>query len=83
MSVPIIVQARMGSKRFPGKIMAPFLPLFDGGPRASVLEHVLRKFRLAPEVRNLILATPAGASHSDAWELAKRLGWDCFAGRRT
>ena len=80
MTVTIIVQARMGSTRFPGKIMAPFLPLFAGGPRVTVLEHVLRRCKKVGNAGSVILATPDSADHADAWALSEGLGCDVFAG---
>ena len=80
MPVTIIVQARMGSTRFPGKIMAPFLPLFTGGPRVSVLGHVLRRCQKVRGIAGVILATPDSPDHADAWALAESLGCSAFGG---
>lgn len=73
-STVIIVQARMGSKRFPGKILAPFLPAFPGGPDMPVLWHVLKRCLAVPKVYEVILATPYSAIHQEAWDLAIELG---------
>ena len=74
--VIIIVQARMGSKRFPGKIMAPFPPMEPGGERKSVLEWCLTRCRDVPGgpegVSDIMLATPNSDDHADAWATAVR-----------
>ena len=72
--IVIIIQARMGSTRCPGKIRAPFLPLFNGGPRQPVLAHVLRRCALVPSVDRIVLATPESQDHAPAWELARDYG---------
>jgi spore coat polysaccharide biosynthesis protein SpsF (cytidylyltransferase family) len=75
--IAIIVQARMGSTRFPRKIMAPFQPFPDQEP-APVLEWVLRRCRMVPEATRFILATPASNDHAQAWRLAADLGFEAF-----
>ena len=70
--IVIIVQARMGSNRFPGKIMAPFLPFFKGGPRQPVLAHVLQRLSKVKSADRMILATPESPDHAPAWELARK-----------
>jgi spore coat polysaccharide biosynthesis protein SpsF (cytidylyltransferase family) len=74
MTVAIIIQARMGSHRFPGKIMAPFLPFHKGGERQPVLAHVLRRCFQVHAADRMILATPSTAEHRRAWELARGYG---------
>ena len=64
----------MGSTRFPGKIMAPFLPGVPGGPKMPVLWHVLTRCRAVPKVDLTILATPDSPDHAPAWDVAESLG---------
>jgi spore coat polysaccharide biosynthesis protein SpsF (cytidylyltransferase family) len=92
MAVAIIVQARMGSTRFPGKIMEPFLPLEIGEPPepildphappflAPVLAHVLARCKAARRADFVVLATPDSLDHSKAWELAERMDVYCGIG---
>lgn len=80
MTTVIIVQARMGSKRFPGKIMAPFLPGPRGGPRKPVLWHVLRRCKAVKNADLVVLATPDSWDHADAWLLAESLDCHTFTG---
>ena len=47
--VGIIIQARMGSKRYPGKVIQPFLG-------KTVIEHVIDRAMLVPGVDLVILA---------------------------
>jgi spore coat polysaccharide biosynthesis protein SpsF (cytidylyltransferase family) len=72
MTIAIIVQARMGSKRFPGKIMAPFLPIHPNQGKRSVLENVLYRCTLANKADKVALATPNGVEHKPAWRIAER-----------
>ena len=68
MSTVVIVQARMGSKRFPGKILAP---LKTEGIARPVLAHVLDRVSKIPKVDGIILATPRSADHEQAWAIAE------------
>jgi spore coat polysaccharide biosynthesis protein SpsF (cytidylyltransferase family) len=71
----VIVQARLGSKRFPRKVLEP---ITLGGVTQPVLWHVLRAAGAieAPDV--CILATPP--EHGECWEIADELGWETFEG---
>lgn len=73
MTVACIVQARMGSKRFPGKIMANL----NGHP---VLWHVLSRCALIPGIDKFILATPKDSYAVGLGLLALEMGFYHYAG---
>ena len=68
-----IIQARMGSSRFPGKMLARLgdIPL---------LEWVLRRLQRATTLAQILLATSDGAADDPLVELATRLGVTVFRG---
>ncbi len=67
----VLVQARMGSTRLPGKVMA----LLKGRP---VLEHVLeRAIKIGPQV---IVVTPCEERSQPIVDLAKDMGCEVFMG---
>jgi aminopeptidase-like protein/spore coat polysaccharide biosynthesis protein SpsF (cytidylyltransferase family) len=68
-----LVQARMGSTRFPGKMLA----LLDGRP---ILEWVLHRVSLAKLVDTVTLATSDLAQDDQLSELAARRGVSVFRG---
>ena len=68
-----IVQARMGSERFPGKMMS----LLGGYP---VLEWVLRRLLRARLLDDIILATTTLSRDDPLARVASRLGVRCFRG---
>lgn len=68
-----IVQARMGSTRFPGKMLA----LLDGRP---IIEWVLHRVSLAKLVDTVVLATSDLAQDDPLSEWAARLGVSVFRG---
>ena len=70
--VVAIIQARMGSRRFPGKVLAHLC----GKP---VLQHVIEAVRRAKTVHDVIVAT-AGPRHREISVLCSRLGVSCFCG---
>ena len=51
-AVAVIVQARMGSSRLPGKVLREV-----GAAGTSVLAHVLRRVSRAPSVTEVLVAT--------------------------
>lgn len=71
----VIVQARMGSKRFPGKSMADL----SGKP---VLQHVLERC-LKVKADRVILAVPDEPESGPMLKLAEKLGCNTFAGSET
>jgi spore coat polysaccharide biosynthesis protein SpsF len=65
----VIVQARMGSSRLPGKVLR-----VAGAAGTSVLAHVLRRVRRAPSVREVLVATTVEPSDDALAAEAARLG---------
>ena len=68
-----VVQARMGSTRFPDKVMRPV----DGTPMIEVL---LRRLSKARRVDRIVLATSADPRNMPLVEHVRRLGFDVFQG---
>lgn len=68
-----IVQARVGSTRLPGKVLAPI-----GG--TPVLTHVLRRCRAIAGVDDVVCATVDGPDGEPVAALAKALGIAVFRG---
>jgi aminopeptidase-like protein/spore coat polysaccharide biosynthesis protein SpsF (cytidylyltransferase family) len=71
-----LVQARMGSTRFPGKMLA----LLNGRP---ILEWVLHRVSLAKLIDSIVLATSDQAQDDPLIKLAKKLGVSVFRGSET
>jgi spore coat polysaccharide biosynthesis protein SpsF len=67
MRVIAIVQARMGSSRLPGKVLAEI-----GG--ATMLGQVVRRLRAARRIADVVVATSAGADDDAVVEETGRLG---------
>lgn len=67
MTTAIIVQARLGSSRLPGKVLKP---LADG----SVLEEVLRRCRAIPGADLVVCAVPESRKDDPVAEEARRCG---------
>ncbi|HET9626314.1 MAG TPA: glycosyltransferase family protein [Kofleriaceae bacterium] len=68
-----IVQARMGSSRLPGKVLAAL-----GG--ATVLEHVVRRLRAAEQVSEVVVATSTAADDDPIVREADRIGVWAYRG---
>src|SRR2546426_6736707 len=68
-----IVQARAGSSRLPGKVLATVA----GRP---LLAHVLDRARLIPGIDGVLLATTMGDEDVAVAELGARCGADVFRG---
>ena len=68
-----IVQARMGSTRFPNKVMRPIL----GVP---MIELLLNRLSKAGKVDKIILATSAGPRNQSLVEHVRGLGYEVFQG---
>lgn len=73
MTVACIVQARMGSKRFPGKVLAPLA----GKP---VLQHVLEKCKEIDGVDEVVCAIPYTPENEILYELAWKWGVKSWLG---
>ncbi len=72
-NVGVIIQARMTSKRFPGKSMADLM----GKP---VVEHVIRNCMLIKPLNKLIIAVPDTDDSEPIIQLAYNIGIDNFCG---
>lgn len=68
-----IVQARVGSTRFPGKVLET---LGD----ATVLQHVLQRCRAIEGVDEVVCATVEGAADDPVATLAEQIGFRVFRG---
>jgi len=71
--IGIIIQARMTSKRFPGKSMALLL----GKP---VLAHVIQRCKQVGFVDKIVVAMPADKKSEPMGELCKEMGVEVFFG---
>jgi spore coat polysaccharide biosynthesis protein SpsF len=69
----IIIQARMGSERLPGKV----LMTVGGRP---MLEHQVRRLQQCTKVDAIVLATTVNPSDDPLADLAQRLGVHCYRG---
>lgn len=73
MTTGVIVQARMGSKRFPGKVLAQI-------SGKTVIERVLERCALIPFVDTTICAFPAKDESIPIYQLCNSLGVACASG---
>ncbi|MDP2676853.1 MAG: glycosyltransferase family protein [bacterium] len=71
--IAVIIQARMGSTRLPGKILKELA----GKP---MLWHVVNRAKHAKKVDKVIVATTIEKEDDIVEELAKKEGWDYFRG---
>ena len=72
MKVPIILQARVGSTRLPGKVLKEIL----GKP---MLYYIIERLKLAKN-STVILAIPDTEEDSELCKIAKQLDVDCIKG---
>ncbi|MBC8286770.1 MAG: glycosyltransferase family protein [Nitrospinae bacterium] len=72
-SVTAIIQARMGSTRFPGKSLRPIAGL-------PLLEHIIIRLKQVPEIDLILLAIPEKESELPLIEFARRLQIPVFQG---
>lgn len=72
----VVVQARMGSSRLPGKV------LLNAAGR-PLLEHQLRRMLSARQVTELVVATTTSLHDEPIRALCRRLGVRCFSGHST
>lgn len=68
-----VVQARMGSTRFPNKILREI----DGTP---MIELVLRRLSASKRIDKIVLATSEDARNAPMVEYVRSLGYDVFQG---
>lgn len=73
MKIVAIVQARMGSRRLPGKVME----LISGKP---VIEILLTRLSRSQTISQIVLATPNDLKNKPLQEVAETLGIECFLG---
>lgn len=73
MRVTVIVQARMGSSRFPGKVLAEIA----GRP---MLQHVVERAARIHAANEVVLATSDDPGNRPLLDLAARLGVPAYAG---
>lgn len=74
----IIIQARMGSTRLPGKVLLP-LPLQDGKP---MLEHIMEGFRRVPISKSIVVATSTDPEDDVIESFCRRYDVECFRGAK-
>ena len=73
MKTAAIVQARMGSTRFPNKVMK----LIEGIPMVEIL---LKRLKEAKEIDEIILATSSDAKNIPLVEHVQKLGFQVYQG---
>jgi spore coat polysaccharide biosynthesis protein SpsF len=73
LTTAIICQARMTSKRFPGKVLVPLAG-------KTVLERVIERCKLVPFVDTVIVAFPADDASIPIYKLCSSLGVVCALG---
>ncbi|MBI4349111.1 MAG: glycosyltransferase family protein [Elusimicrobia bacterium] len=73
MRIVAVVQARMSSKRLPGKVLQPI----EG---KSMIWHVLKRAAAARSVSGVILATSTAGEDRGLRSVARDAGADCFFG---
>lgn len=71
--VVAVVQARMGSSRLPGKVLADIVGM-------PMLARVVRRVRRAESVDQVVVATSQEREDDSVVELCERFGFDCFRG---
>ncbi len=72
-TVVAIVQARMGSKRLPGKV----LKTIEGKPLIEILFHRLSRSRV---INTIILATSEHSENDVLSKTVEKMGYDVFRG---
>jgi spore coat polysaccharide biosynthesis protein SpsF len=73
MIVDATVQARLGSRRLPGKVLAPIL----GRP---LIEYQIERIRRSNIINRVVIATTTNPQDDAIVALAQRLGCECFRG---
>ncbi|MDP3994137.1 MAG: glycosyltransferase family protein [bacterium] len=70
-----IIQARMSSTRLPGKVLKEV-------SGASLIEHEIRKLKMARLIDKIVLATTTGSEDDRLVGACRRLEIDCFRGSK-
>ncbi|MBM3863944.1 MAG: hypothetical protein FJ385_08380 [Verrucomicrobia bacterium] len=73
MKTLVVIQARMGSTRLPGKVLMPLA----GKP---ALEHVVERVRAAREANQFVIATSTLPADDAVAECCAARGWPCVRG---
>jgi spore coat polysaccharide biosynthesis protein SpsF len=73
MKVTATIQARMGSTRFPGKVLRTIV----GRPVLALIVERIQQSRL---IDDIVIATPASAENDAIEQLTRDLGVHCFRG---
>ena len=73
MTTLAIVQARMGSTRFPNKVMQPILGI-------PMIELLLNRLALAKHVDRIILATSQDTNNQSLVDHVQGLGYEVYQG---
>ncbi len=76
MKTVAIVQARMGSTRMPGKVMAPICGI-------PMIELLLSRVSKATRINQVIVATSITDDNAPLVTHLKQLGYDCYQGNET
>ena len=74
--VEVIIQARMGSTRLPGKVM---MDLF----KRPVLWHILERIKQAKLVDEIVVATSVQKADDEIYDYLNSIGTKCFRGSET
>lgn len=72
--IHVIVQARMGSSRLPGKILKPFVSHY------TVLEWIIERARLSNRAERVIVATTTNLKDDETEALCMKHGFDFVRG---
>src|SRR5262245_57031101 len=73
MTTTAIIQARMSSSRFPGKMLAPVRGI-------PLVEFVCRRVALAKHIESIVVATSDGPDDDPLAEAVERAGFRVFRG---
>lgn len=71
--VDATIQARLGSSRLPGKVLAPIL----GRP---MIEYQIERIRRSTIIDRVVIATTTNPQDDAIVDIAQRLGCECFRG---
>lgn len=72
--IHVIIQARMASSRLPGKILAPFVGVFNP------LEWIIERARLSTYAERVIVATTTNPKDDKTEKICIKAGCDCVRG---